>query len=277
MVLPYTTVSGNVMTAWVLILLSTHEYISEQGGIVDAVLLLVCEIWMKKRPAYCTYRVCPLLQASARARMHGDEATADGIVVWCWCCCGLGQHARTHNPPLGRGVYVEGRSRLRRPWLSTLSQRRRRLQQTNATSQRIQRGYTAPPALCAGPRSAASIAPQRQIAQAVSLCLASATALGGTSHVSTAVRSRRLPYQSPSPILKQSLSISNLISLTLLLAKAVIGPSLSKMSLRIGAVPHTSMCLPAKYHTRYLALQQRLFCAGWNYVAIHFCKAVRVF
>ena len=44
MVLPYTTVSGNVMTAWVLILLSTHEYISEQGGIVDAVLLLVCEI-----------------------------------------------------------------------------------------------------------------------------------------------------------------------------------------------------------------------------------------
>ena len=32
--------------------------------------------------AYCMYRVCPLLQASARAWMHGDEATADGIVVW---------------------------------------------------------------------------------------------------------------------------------------------------------------------------------------------------
>ena len=58
-----------------------------------------------------------------------------------------------------------------------------------------------------------------------------------TSHVSTAAWSRRLPHQSPLPILKQSLSNSNLIGLTLLLVKAVIGPSLSKMSLRMGSVP----------------------------------------
>ena len=58
-----------------------------------------------------------------------------------------------------------------------------------------------------------------------------------TSHVSTAARSCRLPHQSPSPILKRSSSNSNLIGLTLLLLKAVIGPSLSKMSLRIGAAP----------------------------------------
>ena len=39
-------------------------------------------------------------------------------------------------------------------------------------------------------------------------------------------------------MLQQSLSNSNLIGLTLVLVKAVIGPSLSKTSLRIGAVPH---------------------------------------
>ena len=75
--------------------LSTDHYISGQGGIADAVLLLVCEIWRKRHPAHCKYGVCPLLQASARARMHGDEATSDGIVAWCWCCCGLWLHART--------------------------------------------------------------------------------------------------------------------------------------------------------------------------------------
>ena len=80
-----------------IILMITHHYISEHVGIVDAVLPLMCEIWRKRRPAYCKYRVCPLLQASARARMHGDEATADGIVIWSWCCCGLWLHARTHN------------------------------------------------------------------------------------------------------------------------------------------------------------------------------------
>ena len=109
------------MTIWVLILLSTDHYISGHGGIVDAVLLLVCEIWRKIRPAYCKFRVCPLPQASARARMRGDEATADGIVVWCWCCCSLWLHARTRYPPLGRrGVYVKGHSRPRRlPDIST--------------------------------------------------------------------------------------------------------------------------------------------------------------
>ena len=41
MVQPYTNMSGNVMTVWVLILLSTDQYISGQGGIVDAVLPFV--------------------------------------------------------------------------------------------------------------------------------------------------------------------------------------------------------------------------------------------
>ena len=45
MVLPYTTIPGNVITVWVLILLSTYRYIFEKGSIVDAVpLILVCEI-----------------------------------------------------------------------------------------------------------------------------------------------------------------------------------------------------------------------------------------
>ena len=57
-----------------------------------------------------------------------------------------------------------------------------------------------------------------------------------TPHVSTAARSRRLSHHPPSLILTQSLSNSNLIGLTLLLVKAVIGPSLRKMSLRAGAV-----------------------------------------
>ena len=81
--------------------------------------------------------------------------------------------------------------------------------------------------------------PSVRAAQAVSLCLASATCDSSrrhTSHVSTVARSRRLPHQSPSPILKQSLSNSNLIGLTLMFVKAVIDPSLSKMSLRKGAV-----------------------------------------
>ena len=38
MVLPYTIMCGNVMTVWVLILLSTYRYISGQGGIVDTAL-----------------------------------------------------------------------------------------------------------------------------------------------------------------------------------------------------------------------------------------------
>ena len=45
MVLPYTTISGNVMTVSVLIFLSTDHSVSGEGGIVDAVLVLhVCEI-----------------------------------------------------------------------------------------------------------------------------------------------------------------------------------------------------------------------------------------
>ena len=60
----------------------TGQSISGQGGIVDTVLPLVCEIGRKIRPANCKYRLCALLQASARARMHEEEAIADGIVVW---------------------------------------------------------------------------------------------------------------------------------------------------------------------------------------------------
>ena len=99
--------------------------------------------------------------------MRGDEATADVIVVWCLCCCGLCLYARTHNVCLlweeegytlrGTAAGYTGRD------LATLSQRQRRLQQTNATSRIIQRGYTAPPALCAGPPSAASIAPASEL------------------------------------------------------------------------------------------------------------------
>ena len=40
MILPYTTMSGNVEIFWVLTLLSTDQYISGQGGIVDAVYYL---------------------------------------------------------------------------------------------------------------------------------------------------------------------------------------------------------------------------------------------
>ena len=111
-----------------------------------------------------------------------------------------------------------------------------RLQQTNATSQIIHRGYTAPPALCSGPPSAASIAQCPSCASGLVLSRERHSPRRHTSHVSTAARSRRLPHQSPSPILKQSLSNSNLIGLTLMFVKAVIDPSLSKMSLRIGAV-----------------------------------------
>ena len=52
------------------------------------------------------YRLCPLLQASARARMHGDEATADGIVVWCWCCCGLCGYTHAHTTLLCEEGYT---------------------------------------------------------------------------------------------------------------------------------------------------------------------------
>ena len=102
MVLPYTIMPGIVMTVWVFMWLLTDRYSYGQGGIVDAVLRLLCEIGRNGSPAYGMHRVCPLLQASARARMYGDEATPDGIVVWCRCCCGLWLHARTHNPLLGR-------------------------------------------------------------------------------------------------------------------------------------------------------------------------------
>ena len=162
--------------------------------------------------------------------MRGDEATADVIVVWCLCCCGLCLYARTHNVCLlweeegytlrGTAAGYTGRD------LATLSQRQRRLQQTNATSRIIQRGYTAPPALCAGSPSAASIALASELQKRSRSLLPREhhSSRRHTSHVSTAALSRHLPHQSPSAILKQSSSNSNLIGLTLLLVKAVIGP-----------------------------------------------------
>ena len=97
--------------------------------------------------------------------MHGDEATAVGIVVWCWCCCRLCGYTHAHTTLLREegytyrdtAGYYAGRD------FFTLDQRRRRLQQTNATSQILQRRYTAPPALRAGPPSAASIAPASEL------------------------------------------------------------------------------------------------------------------
>ena len=107
--MPYTTMSGNARTVWVLILVSTDRYISVQGGIVDAVLT-TCVRNLKQKTSCLLHVVCPLLPASVTARMHGDEATADGIGVCCWCCWGLWLFARTHNPPLGTGVYVDGQA-----------------------------------------------------------------------------------------------------------------------------------------------------------------------
>ena len=68
------------------------------------------------------------MQASAMARMHGDEATPNVIEVWCWCCCGVLLHPRKNSPLGRRGVQVEGQSRLRRLLLYTLSLRQGRLQ-----------------------------------------------------------------------------------------------------------------------------------------------------
>ena len=108
------------------------------------------------------------LPAAAGKRQGSDVRRRS----YCWWYCrqvlvflwSVWLHPRAHNPPLRRGLYLEWHSRLlRRPWFSTLAQRRRRLQRTNATSQIIQRGYIAPPALCAGPPSAASIAPASEL------------------------------------------------------------------------------------------------------------------
>ena len=78
--------------------------------------------------------------------------------------------------------------------------------------------------------------------------------------VSTAARSRRLPHQSPSPILKQSLSNSNLIGLTLLLVQAVIDSSLRKISLRIVPVPITT-----PEFLVFLSISARTSCCSFSY------------
>ena len=105
MVLPYTIMCGNVMTVWVLILLSTYRYISGQGGIVDTALRYYLYLCAKLEGKYVLPTASTGFARCCRqapgARMQGDEATADDIVVWCWCCCGLWLHARTHYPPLG--------------------------------------------------------------------------------------------------------------------------------------------------------------------------------
>ena len=66
-----------------------------------------------------------------------------------------------------------------------------------ATSQIIQPGYAAPPALCAGPPAAASIAPQRpSCTSSLALSRERHSSRRHTSHVPTATRSHRLPHQS---------------------------------------------------------------------------------
>ena len=92
---------------------------------------------------------------------------------------------------------------------------------TNATSQIIQRGYTAP-TLCAGPPSVASIAPASELPKR-SRSVSRAPQLSAARH--TSLRRRDLVA---CPTNHRRLSNSDLIGLTLLLVKAVIGPSLSK-------------------------------------------------
>ena len=104
-VLRYTTMSGNVMTVWLLTFLSTDHCIFWQGRIVDQVLVLVCAIWMRKTSCLPQVGGSP----AAAGKLQSSDARRRS---YCWCCCGLWLHARTHNPPLGRrGVYVERHSR----------------------------------------------------------------------------------------------------------------------------------------------------------------------
>ena len=59
---------------------------SGQGHNISAVVLLEFESVRETRPSHCKHGVCPLLQARAKARIDGDEATAAVIVVWCRRC-----------------------------------------------------------------------------------------------------------------------------------------------------------------------------------------------
>lgn len=104
-------------------------------------------------PAYCKSRGCPLLQAGARARIHGNEAAVGVVVCCCYCCCcggGLWQHARTQNMSLwsgqgvGRGTQSSTR-RLRRLCL-VYSLALTAYTPGNATIHTLQRGYIATPA-----------------------------------------------------------------------------------------------------------------------------------
>lgn len=61
-------------------------------------------------PAYRTYGVSSLLQASARARIHGDEASAADNAVWCWSCCGPATRTHSKHVPLGSGQMVRVRT-----------------------------------------------------------------------------------------------------------------------------------------------------------------------
>ena len=49
MVLPYSTMSGNEMTVWLLIFLSTDHCISGQGVVVHLVLVLACMRNLKEK------------------------------------------------------------------------------------------------------------------------------------------------------------------------------------------------------------------------------------
>ena len=121
--------------------------------------------------------------------------------------------------------------------------------------------------------------PSVRAAKAVSLCLASTTSPGGTRH--TSLRRRDL-VACPTNHRRLPLSNLNLIGLNLLLVKAVIGPPLSKMSIRIGTVPGvpgtrypytgTTLCITPPWSgvSSSIARQPR----GSQYRTIRFRKAL---
>ena len=99
--------SVNVRYVWGLIWASKIRYFSRHGE-----FRFLYATWRATRPVYCKYGVCSLRQVTARARILGDDAIA-GIVVWCWCCCGLAARTRAQKLrlwPLGRWWYVWGQA-----------------------------------------------------------------------------------------------------------------------------------------------------------------------
>ena len=151
----------------------------------------------------------------------------------------MGTRAHTQTMclwPLGVGGYVEGHSSLcAGPVFSTLSQQQSEAPR-NAISDELQRGYTSASVWCFAAHRGVDC-PSVGAAKAVSLSRARHPAL--LSALGTCRQgSGAISYQLPSSVLTQSLRNSHLIGLGLLLLSPVIGPSLQKLSLRIGGVPY---------------------------------------